>query len=77
MTLKEDADGGTTNQKYCQVSTAKDTEVLILELAESLETGMSQTMPVQPMLHSHAEGDSLREAELQRPWTQLPVQGVA
>ena len=76
MTLKEVAVGGTTNQKYCQVSWANCKETLLLELAESMTTGISHTIPVQPMSHSHAEGDSFREAVLQRPCTQLPVHGV-
>jgi shikimate 5-dehydrogenase len=67
VTLKEDADGGTMNQKYCQVSTANGKVMLRFELAESFETGISQTMPVQPMSQTHAEGDNLRDAELQWP----------
>ena len=64
------------NQKNCHVSEANGEETLWLELAESWATGMSQTIPVHPMLHSHGEGDSLCTAALQRPCTQLPVQGA-
>jgi hypothetical protein len=49
VTLKEDAEGGTMNQKYCQVSEANGKETLSLELAESFVTGISQTIPVQPV----------------------------
>jgi hypothetical protein len=75
-TENNEADGGTINQKYCHVSESSGKVTLLLELRERRETGTLQTIPVQPMSHTHAEGDSLTDEELlQRPCTQLAVHG--